>query len=97
MLLCQQCSGHQHADLSFVIGGNKGRAHGNFRFTETDVAAHQSVHHSRAVHVFDHRLYRGVLVGCFLEWEGRGELLIGLLIAGKREALPGLASRVDLQ
>ena len=44
MLLRQQGSGHQHCHLLAALHRQKRGAHGHFGFTETHIAAHQTVH-----------------------------------------------------
>ena len=86
MLFGQQRGRHQHRDLLAGGGGDEGRAHRDFGLAEADVAADHAVHRLRAGQVADHRFDRGVLVGRFLEREGRRERLVHRAVDVEREA-----------
>ena len=75
VLLAQDRGGHQHGDLLAVHRGAEGRAHGHLGLAVADVAADEPVHRLRALHVAEHVLDRGELVGRLLVGEGRLELL----------------------
>ena len=76
MLLSEQRRRHQYRDLLAVLHGDKRRPHGNFGFTEADIAANHSIHRLRTGHIFQYGFNCGLLIGRFLKREGIGKNLI---------------------
>ena len=92
MLLGQQRGRAQHHHLFAIGHGNEGRAQGDLGFAKAHVAAHQPVHRPAGLHVLDHRVDGGLLIGGFFKAEGLGKgvevmRLEAELVAGARRAL----------
>ncbi len=97
VLRTQNRGGHQHGHLFAVRHGLEGGTHGHLGLAEADVAAHQAVHRLAVLHVGEHVLDRGLLVGCLLVLEGALELLERAVARREREALRQFARGVDAE
>ena len=73
MLLAQQGRRAQHRHLPPAGDRAEGGTQGDFRFTETDVAADQAVHWSAGFHVLNDGHDGGGLIGRFLKAKAIGE------------------------
>ena len=71
MLLGQQRGGRQHRDLKSGVCSLERRAHGDFGFSESDIAAQQTIHGDRTFHVGGDFAHRSQLILGFLKWKGR--------------------------
>ena len=56
MLAREQRGRHDHSDLLAFHGDTKGRTHGDFRLTEADIAADQTVHRLAAFEIVQRRV-----------------------------------------
>ncbi len=97
MLLRQQRSRHQHRHLLIVGDGEEGRAHRHFGFTETHVAADQTIHRQRLSHIGQYGIDGLSLVRRGFKREGLTEQLILLLVMFEGETGFGFALGVDIQ
>jgi hypothetical protein len=97
VLLGQQRGRAQYRHLLAVGHGDEGGAHGDLGLAEADVAADQAVHRLARLHVFDHGVDGGLLVGGFLEAEAVGEGLQVVLLEDERVALARGALGVEVQ
>ena len=97
MLRAEHRRRHQHGDLLAVHHRLEGRAHGDLRLAEADVAADQAVHRLAALHVGEHVLDRGELVRGLFVRERAFELLERAIARREREALRQLARGVDAE
>ena len=89
--------GHEHGDLLAVGDRDEGGAQGDLGLAEADVAADQPVHRLARLHVLDHRVDGGQLVGRFLEAEAVGEGFQFLLLEVELVALARGALGVEVQ
>ena len=87
---------HQHRHLLAVGNGLECGADGDFRLSETYVAAHQAVHRAVILHIAFNGDGGRFLVGGILEHKGGLELVLQVGIRRKSEALGGAALGVEL-
>ena len=97
MLLGEQRGRAEHGDLLAVGHRDEGGAQGDFGLAEADVAADQAVHRLAGVHVVDHGVDGGELVGRFLEAEAVGEGFEVVLLEVEGVALARGALGVERQ
>ena len=97
MLLRQQCRRHQHRHLLAVAGGDECGAQCDLGLAKADIAANEPVHHPGALHIGKHGGNGRLLIGRFLEWEGRAELRVTAIFGVETETLSRFAASVDLQ
>ena len=95
MLEGQHRGRRQHGDLLAVGDRLERRAHRHFGFAVADVAAQQAIHRRGTLHVALDVGDRGVLVGRLLKLECILEFALKISIGSEREALRGLARRVQ--
>ena len=76
VLLRQDRRRRQHGHLFAAFDGEKRRAHGDFGFAVTDVAADQTVHGFFALHAGEGFVDGALLVGGFFILEGRFEFFV---------------------
>src|SRR5207253_4178171 len=96
VLLGEDRRGREEQNLAAVDGDGERGAHGNLGLAEADVAADEPVHRPRRLEVLLHRLYRALLVRRLAIREARLELRQPLAREVERDALAGLALRVEL-
>ena len=87
----------QHRNLVAAVHGLERRAHGDFGLAKAHVAAEESIHGTRLVHVVFDGLDRRKLVDRFLVRKRRIEFLLPFRVLGKRDAGASLACRLDFQ
>jgi len=97
VLLGQDGGGHQHADLLAVQGRLDCAPQGHFGLAVADVAADQSVHGARMLHVGQHIVNGRELIGGFLPGKGGLEFAVHLIGRRKGKAFADLALGVNLQ
>jgi hypothetical protein len=90
------CRG-KNRDLLVVAQGLERRAHGNFGFAVTNVAAQQPVHRAAGLHVGLDVHDRLSLIFGLSELEGILEFFHPLGVSGKRVSLRHLPLRIQLQ
>ena len=96
VLLGEDRRRREEQNLAAVDGDGERGAHGNLGLAEADVAADEPVHRPRRLEVLLHRLDRGLLVRRLAIREARLELRQPLAREVERDALAGLALRVEL-
>ena len=82
MLARQQGCRRDDGDLFARHGGNESGAQADFGFTETDIAANQTVHRATAGQIVNHRFDGVDLVFGFFIWKARGEFVVKANIGG---------------
>ena len=95
VLLCKEGRRHQDGNLLSALDREKSGAHGDFCFTETDIAADQSIGWLRVAKIRNNRLNGAHLVGGFLEGKGANKLIKLGVRHRKSEAQFGLASSIQ--
>ena len=95
VLLDQHRGRCEHAGLLAALHGAVDRAQRDLGLAVADVAAHQPVHRTRRLHVGEHRLDRGGLVGGLVERERRLELAEA--VVGGREAMAGQGGALGVE
>jgi hypothetical protein len=85
MLFAEQGGRAQHGDLLAAGDRAERGAQRDLGLAEADVAADEAVHRFARLHVLDHRVDRGGLVGRFLETEAVGEGVV--VVRGELEGV----------
>ena len=96
MLLRQNSSRAQHHNLLLILRCLECRSQCDFRFAETDIAADQAVHRTRAHHVCFHIANSAQLIGCFRIREGGFHLALPGRIFAKTKTLHRTTTRIHI-
>ena len=96
VLARQQRRRHDHRDLLAAERGDEGRTQRDFRLSEPDVAADETVHRSPRAQIFDRRVDGRQLVVGFLVGKSGTELVIGAGADRQTRRLAQLAFRGNL-
>ncbi|CAB4593559.1 unannotated protein [freshwater metagenome] len=84
MLLRKECRRHQHCCLFAVLHGLEDGSHCDFSFSETNIAANESIHRRIAFHIRLHFRDRNLLIGSGFVGEGLFEFVLPWSIGSKR-------------
>ena len=88
MLLRQHCRRDEHRDLTTAVDGFEDRPHGDFRLAETHVAADQTIHGFRLLHILFQIRDGCDLIDGFGERECFVEFLLQMRIRGALKSRP---------
>ena len=97
VLLGEQGGWYQHSDLLAGLSCDESGAHGDLCLAESDVPAHQAVHHPGAAHILEYGGNCCRLIRRLLKREAGSEALVGLLAKIESETFTCLAAGVDVQ
>ena len=97
VLLAEYGGGNEDGGLFAGEDGFEDGSDGDFGFTESDVAANESIHGSGGFHVCFGGFDGGELVGGFFEREGRFKFFLPEMIFGEGEAFGLVAGGVEAE
>ena len=86
MLQCKDRGGYEYGHLLAIAHRLERGADRDLRFTEADIAAHESVHRCGLLHVALHIDGRRFLIGCVLVDEAGLEFVLQVVVRLEREA-----------
>ncbi len=97
VLLDEHGGGREHARLLSALHGTEHGAHRDLGLAVPDVTADQAIHRARRLHIGEHGIDRGRLIGRLVERERGFELAEAVVGGRERVAGQGGALRVELQ
>ena len=96
MLFGQDSRRNEYGDLFPIEHGSHGGSHGDFSFSESDVAANESFHGARRVHVVEHGFDGFRLIGGFFVGETRLESRKKWIAFGESKPRAAHALRIEI-
>src|SRR5256885_3704584 len=97
VLECEDGGGGEDGDLFAIRDRFERRAHRDFRFAVTNIAAEQAIHGRLAFHIALDVRDRGVLVVGFFKFERVFKLALPVAVRRERKALRRLSRRIKFQ